>query len=395
MYRKSDNFPLVFMGGTLGLWLLFHAMWSILFEDWLKHQLEHWFGYTAAEMIERFGAVGFPALGAISLAWFLLAYAKRYYRGLAGDDPAVEAQRQHTAAIVAQTEAIRARQPAAESKAELEDGERPLPIPINEASLGAYMWSSPLVKRLDRRIAGVAGLDIEPEEVMAFPMVEEARILGVANLAELDRLLDECQEEVARLSNYSRPSGKFTKGESIWYLFNFLSAQLGKDKYAEFNHLLQWSSGSGSGAFTGFEQITKYSPEKPKHITWWKPAPDFNLMPIMKAYELAQTELRGTPHRQRREQNVPTENMAESYCYTFMNEITIYGRKIEYHPRVAQSPYRRPIPSHGKIVFDGEVPKLIQYTDPTRSDMQRPGWDNLHVLLPDVLDVIEKLKSEK
>jgi hypothetical protein len=78
MSRKSDNFPLVLLGGGLGLWLLFHAIWDILFEDWLKHQLEHLAGHTVAEMIERFGSVGFPALAAIATVWFLYSYIKAH-----------------------------------------------------------------------------------------------------------------------------------------------------------------------------------------------------------------------------------------------------------------------------------------------------------------------------
>jgi hypothetical protein len=76
MSRKSDNFPLVLLGGGLVLWLLFHAIWDILFEDWLKHQLEHLAGHTVAEMIERFGSVGSPALAAIATVWFLYTYIK-------------------------------------------------------------------------------------------------------------------------------------------------------------------------------------------------------------------------------------------------------------------------------------------------------------------------------
>src|SRR5258706_9454382 len=74
MARKSDNFPLVLVGGGLGLWLLLHAIWSILFEDWLKHQLERLVGHTVAEMMEKFGAVGFPALAAIAIVWLLYSY---------------------------------------------------------------------------------------------------------------------------------------------------------------------------------------------------------------------------------------------------------------------------------------------------------------------------------
>jgi len=74
MVRKSDNFPLVLTGGALGLWLLFHKIFDIFFEDWIKHQLEPFVGHTVAEMIERFGSVGFPLLGVIGIIWFLIAY---------------------------------------------------------------------------------------------------------------------------------------------------------------------------------------------------------------------------------------------------------------------------------------------------------------------------------
>jgi hypothetical protein len=79
MARKTDNFQIVLIGAGLGLFLLFHTVWSILFEDWVKHQLEKIIGQTVAEMIEKFGALGFPLLGAIAIVWFLWTYLKRRY----------------------------------------------------------------------------------------------------------------------------------------------------------------------------------------------------------------------------------------------------------------------------------------------------------------------------
>jgi hypothetical protein len=79
--RKSDNYPLVFMGGGLGLLWMFHIVWSIVFEDWVKHQLEHFVGHTLAEMIERFGSVGFPLLGAAGIIWFLIGYNRKSREG--------------------------------------------------------------------------------------------------------------------------------------------------------------------------------------------------------------------------------------------------------------------------------------------------------------------------
>jgi hypothetical protein len=59
MARKQDNLPLVLGGGVLALSVIFHTTWSILFEDWVKHQLEQFAGHAVAEMIDRFGDVGF------------------------------------------------------------------------------------------------------------------------------------------------------------------------------------------------------------------------------------------------------------------------------------------------------------------------------------------------
>lgn len=338
--RINDLVPAVVGGCLAVLALLFHSIYEDLLKAAVFKRLSAFMGVQEAELVSRLTEMALPILGSVAVVWFLYGYLKRELSAQT-PDAAIEAQQQHTAAIQAQTEAIRATvwpsAPSAannnrESASVLEEGEKPLPIPINEASLGAYMWSSPLVKRLDRQIAGIAELGIEPEHPMAFPMVEQALLLGVADLAELDHLLDDYQEEVVRLSNYSRPSKVVTKGESVWYLFNFLSAQLGREKYQEFKKLLQHTRGSGSGALTGFEQITKYSPKGLKRVTWWKPAADFNLIPLMKASELAQTELENTPNAERRAQNVPPDDLALSYCYTFMNKITFYGRQIQYDP---------------------------------------------------------------
>lgn len=84
--RKSDNYQLVFIGGGLALFMLLHTIRSILLEDWLKHQLEHLVGHTVAEMIERFGSVGFPLLGVIGIIWFLIAYNRDHKSKAAAQD---------------------------------------------------------------------------------------------------------------------------------------------------------------------------------------------------------------------------------------------------------------------------------------------------------------------
>jgi hypothetical protein len=90
MRRKSDNYSLVLAGGGLGLWILFHTIWNILFEDWLKHQLEHLVRHTLAEMIERFGSVGFPALAAIAVVWFLSSYISAQAKAEVASQPGLQ-----------------------------------------------------------------------------------------------------------------------------------------------------------------------------------------------------------------------------------------------------------------------------------------------------------------
>lgn len=85
--RRSQHFELVLVGGALALWFLLHSIWNILFEEWIKHELQHRFGLSVAEMIERFGAVGFPALGAIAIVWGLHRYiSKEFAKERAAED---------------------------------------------------------------------------------------------------------------------------------------------------------------------------------------------------------------------------------------------------------------------------------------------------------------------
>jgi hypothetical protein len=93
MARKRDNLPLVWVGGALGVSILLHTLWSILFEDWIKHQLEHFVGHSVAEMLERFGDVGFVIVGLIAIGWFVHAYTKASLKD--GATPKPEAAPRH------------------------------------------------------------------------------------------------------------------------------------------------------------------------------------------------------------------------------------------------------------------------------------------------------------
>jgi hypothetical protein len=79
MGKSSNNFELVLLGALLALILIFHSIFNILFEEWVKHQLERYLGFTVAEMIERFGSLGFPILMAIGIVWFLYRYIQKEF----------------------------------------------------------------------------------------------------------------------------------------------------------------------------------------------------------------------------------------------------------------------------------------------------------------------------
>src|SRR5260370_26679019 len=56
MGRRSNILDIA-VGGAIVLFFALHTIFNILFEEWVKQQLHDRFGVTAAEMIERFGAV--------------------------------------------------------------------------------------------------------------------------------------------------------------------------------------------------------------------------------------------------------------------------------------------------------------------------------------------------
>jgi hypothetical protein len=101
-------------------------------------------------------------------------------------------------------------------------------IPVTESNLSAYMRSSDLVHRLDE-IAHDARLPIQSDQSVAFPGVENATLFGLPDIATLDQLLEENQEAVVRMSQYSFTDQHILRGHSILYLFDVLGAQLGED----------------------------------------------------------------------------------------------------------------------------------------------------------------------
>ena len=108
MDKKSEGFwPVVFL--VFGLLAL--ALHS-LYEDLLKAALLRWLGgfvgVGEAELMGRLTEMAVPIAGAIAVLSFFYWFLKREFaRGKI--DPAIEAQRQQTEAILAHTEALKAK----------------------------------------------------------------------------------------------------------------------------------------------------------------------------------------------------------------------------------------------------------------------------------------------
>jgi hypothetical protein len=146
--RRSDSFPLVLIGGVLSLYLLFHTAWGLLFEDWLKHQLEQYFGFTFAELIERFGDLAFPLLAASGTVWFLYRYIK------------AELAKENTAALASRIQFV---------DEITKDQQFPLAgrLPIESCSIGVCNPGNYVAEKCLVKIEAITGTDGVRQEIQA------------------------------------------------------------------------------------------------------------------------------------------------------------------------------------------------------------------------------------
>jgi hypothetical protein len=121
--RISDSVPAVIGGGIILLSLFFHSIYEDLLKAAVLKRLSAVIGIEEAELVSRLTEMALPIMGAVAVVWFLYIYLKREMMAQIPDQ-AIEAQRQHTAAIVAQTEAIKATAQLAESARVDSDGSK-------------------------------------------------------------------------------------------------------------------------------------------------------------------------------------------------------------------------------------------------------------------------------
>jgi hypothetical protein len=105
--RLSDSFPIVVGGGVVVVALFFHSIYEDLLKDIVLKRVSAFMGLPVAELVSRLTEMAVPIVGAVASIWIVLLFARREFRSVV-PDPMVEAQRLHTAAILAQTEAWKA-----------------------------------------------------------------------------------------------------------------------------------------------------------------------------------------------------------------------------------------------------------------------------------------------
>lgn len=258
---------------------------------------------------------------------------------------------------------------------------------LTEATLSAYMRSSPLVRELDDAIAHDARLGVDPEGSVAWPMLEHAQLLGIATIEHVDELLREHRDLVLKMSHYAWPSKKVSRGECIVYLFEVVGIQLGREKYFEFFKLLRLTSGNPTGHVEHYESIIggKIPPREPF-------VEDFNLIPIEQALDEVIERTKDSVHG-KHVVGKDREYVLSSYCHSFMNNgIRLYGSKI------GEPEDRRPIDLglvKSKIVGDKIQLLWIAFDRKGNTSWVGPTHDRVYVMRPDVEKQIEKINGQQ
>jgi hypothetical protein len=80
MDQRSENFPLVLLAGGLLLALFAHHLFGVFLDEWIKLQLEHIVGLSAADIIEKSGALLVQLFVAFGIVWILYNYIERHLR---------------------------------------------------------------------------------------------------------------------------------------------------------------------------------------------------------------------------------------------------------------------------------------------------------------------------
>jgi hypothetical protein len=142
--------------------------------------------------------------------------------------------------------------------------ERPLPaIPLDKASLYAYIAGNKRVKELDKRIAEDAEVSLNKQEDASFHLLEKANYFGIEDIAQLNEMVKRFGERAILMGHYLRIRDGMVAGTSIDFVFDVMAAELGSiDAAAAYYDSLELTSVDGRAWATdvlhAYEQIKMY-----------------------------------------------------------------------------------------------------------------------------------------
>ncbi|NEU98882.1 hypothetical protein [Bradyrhizobium uaiense] len=256
-------------------------------------------------------------------------------------------------------------------------------VTIQEPNLVAYMRSSDLVRRLDERISERSGNSVDPDNGVALPVEETAKLLGISDIEQLDLLLRENQEAAVRMSFYSwlDKDTAVPRGECLLYLLDVLGAQLGEPQFSELRSLQSLIQGGDVKArCQNYAEIMKnISPKPPIRVPL---VVDFNLIPIESAIDEVRAGLKGTPQGKEIEANGKTKEQQDLDYWRLIGPVRLYGTE--------RGQKSRKLINFMLYVVNAvtlESGRLI-WTIPNG-----PVFDDLFVMAPDLRSAIQKIKQ--
>ena len=145
-----------------------------------------------------------------------------------------------------------------------DEGERSLPaIPLDKASIFAYITGNKRVRELDKRIAEDAGIALNLQVDASFNLLEKTKYFAIENIAQLHELVKRFGDRAVLMSHYLRVREGMVAGISIEFVLDVMAAELGStDAAAAYYDSLEFTSVEGRAWGTdvihAYEQIKMY-----------------------------------------------------------------------------------------------------------------------------------------
>jgi hypothetical protein len=136
-------------------------------------------------------------------------------------------------------------------------------IPIDKASLFAYIAGNKTVRELDKCIAEDAGIPLNLQENVSFNLLEKTKYFAIENIAQLHELVKRFGDKAVLMSHYLRVREGMVAGISIEFVLDIMAAELGSiDAAAAYYDSLEYTSVEGRAWATdvihAYEQIKMY-----------------------------------------------------------------------------------------------------------------------------------------